>query len=189
MKKVLLIVAALFVVTAMSGTANALYPLGYIGAYVDTVATHTYWCWYGPSYPDPAPKVWIWIKPGANGCHGAEFALSYSTNLIQGMVTKNDDIGVLTIGDLVNGISITCSCQNDWAWLVNQVIQPKNGSAARIYIVAHPTVGKYRFINCLDGYPKEDCVLLNHAWFNKTPCPAWATQESTWGAIKSMFNE
>jgi hypothetical protein len=189
MKKALLIVVALFVVSGISGTANAVYPLGYIGAYVDTVATHDYWCWYGPAYPDPAPKVWIWCKAGSKGFHGCEFALSYSTNLVQGMVTKNDDLNVLTIGDLINGISVTCDCQWDWCWVLNQVITPKNTTAARVYIVIHPVVGKYRFINCDPGYPKEDCILLNHAWFNKTPCPAVGVEESSWGAIKNLFNE
>jgi len=179
MKKVLLIAAALLIVAS---TVNALPPVGYIGLFADAGHQVCNVMAPAPFYPF---TMWIWCLPSVNGMQAAEWMVTYPTNIIGSTVTQNPDITV-ALGSLNAGISVAyANCNLDWVWTHNQACYITDLAPSWIRIVPHPTAGAYQFANCQLGYPIEAILLLNNLAINQG-CIV-ATQDATWGAIKSLF--
>jgi hypothetical protein len=185
MKKVALIAIALLFI---SGAAMANGPLGYIGLFAD--GAHTYWCATGAGfYP---VEMWIWCLPGMNGMICAEFAVGYPVNVIQSTVTWNVPLISVSLGDIPSGLSVCfVACQYNWLWIAHQTCWVTSPEMTNMYIKAHPEAGVYQFANCLPGYPVEPCIIYTNMYINRAApdplCEGTATEDASWGAIKSMM--
>jgi len=183
MKKVLLIVAAL----ALLATSASAGPMAFVGLYTDDAHSMC-------SQDIPAPYVgfatWVWILPSDNGMICAEFKLQAPAWMLATGTTPNPGNSVI-LGDPygADGVSFCFSeCQYDWVWLfqINQ-LPTVGGLVDYIYIQERPDAGAYQVANCLAGYPIEPLTILNHLALNQ-PCE-YAAENTTWGAIKGMYNE
>jgi len=185
MKKALLLA---FAILLISGAVNAqLPPDGYIGLYADEA--HSTQCVNGTGfYPF---TLWIWCWPSVRGQICAEFLVQYPANVITSTVTPNDAIISVTLGDLANGMSVCyVGCELDWNWPFQQAMYCTDPTQTMITIGAHPDVGVYQFANCDSGYPTEPCIAYPSLLLNVLPddCPEIVgTEETSWGAIKSLF--
>lgn len=179
MKKVLLIAAALLIVAS---TVNALPPVGYIGLFAD--GGHQVCNAVNPGGFFPF-TMWVWCLPSVNGMQAAEWMVAYPTNIIGSTVTQNPLITV-ALGSLTAGISVAYgACNLEWTWTHQQACYITDTAPSFIRIVAHPTAGAYQFANCQLGYPIEAIKLINNLAINQS-CIV-ATQDATWGSIKSLF--
>jgi hypothetical protein len=182
MKKVIFIVLTLLLV---SGAANAQF----MGIY--TADDHSYWCATGVGfYP---VEIWIMCLPGPLGVICNEFSLCYPPNVIQSTVTKNMTIISVDMGDLPSGWSVCyILCQYDWFWIAHQTLYVTTPDPAVIEVCPHPGVGVYQIANCEPGYPVEPCAVLTNFFVNYGPeepeCQGTATEDASWGAIKSMMD-
>lgn len=179
MKKILLIATALLV---LAGTVNALPPKGYIGLFADE--GHAICSVTNPGGFFPF-RMWIWCLPSVNGMQAAEFMITYPANIIGSTVTQNPGINV-ALGSLNAGISVSyANCNMEWVWTHYQDCYITSTTPSWINVVAHPGSGKYQFASCLLGFPLEDIFKLNNLAINQQ-CLV-ATEDATWGAIKSLF--
>jgi hypothetical protein len=184
MKKALLL---LFLSLLCSGSAAASTG-AYMGLYTDS--EHMYWCVSGVGfYP---VEMWIWCLPGDQGVFCNEFMISYPPNAIQSTVTRNPIISV-DLGDLGWGMSVCyTACQTDWFWNYHQLLWVTDPSQTQCTIVAHPDVGAVQIANCEPGYPIEPATVLTNLYINRPYddplCQGVATDEASWGAIKSLID-
>ncbi len=186
MKKILLLTVALLLVASV---ANAqLPPQGYMGLFTDEARTA--WCVTGVGFY-PA-KMWILCLPSYLGQMCAEFMICYPPNVIQSTVYENSAIISVTLGSLSGGMSVCYQeCQWAWHWNFNQDLWVTTADMTHIYICPHPDTGEINFANCEDGFPMEPCILLTNFYINYGPtepeCLGYATEDASWGAIKSMI--
>jgi hypothetical protein len=191
-KALLLMIVALMLSSAVHACPDCPppYRYGYIGLYIDE--GRMYWCASGVGfYP---VEMWIWCLPGENGQICAEFAISYPPNVIQSTTTKNLPLISVDMGDLASGWSVCyIACQWSWHWPAHQLLYVTDPTKTHCEVVAHPGVGAYQFANCEPGYPVEPCNILSHLFINydvfDPECAGFATQEASWGAIKSLISE
>ena len=188
MKKVIFIIVALLVLSA--GSANAMYPEGYIGLFAD--GAHTTWCATGVGfYP---VEMWIWCHPNyVLGTICSEFMICYPMNVIQSTTTWNDPIISVSLGDLASGLSVCyITCMWDWFWVAHQMLWVTDPTPTYIYICVHPDIGVIQFANCEPGYPIEPCVAYTNLYLNAAPpdpeCMGTAVKDASWGAIKNMMD-
>jgi hypothetical protein len=182
-KGVLLVVALLLLAAPLNAQMSK-----YIGLYIDEL--HDMWCATGVGfYP---VEMWIWCLPNDLGQICAEFAVAYPPNVIQSTVTQNTAIISVTLGDLPSGMSVCyIACQWDWHWNFHQTCYVTDPTPTHIEIIPHPDAGVYQFATCEAGYPTRPCVKLTNLYVNypldSPECLGTATEEKSWGAIKSLY--
>jgi len=192
-KKFLLAVVFIFV---SSATLSQLPPTGYIGLFVDDQHFRSIICSF-PGTSIAKVEMWIWCLPSERGQIGAEFAIHYESGLVPSTVIANDDIILIKQGDLKNGISFLYNeCQYDWNWCFRQTIYiTSHEQYIMVEITEHPCIyptPAYRFANCEEGWPAEPVIKLANLYFNEGyySCePPTGTDDSSWGAIKSLYKE
>ncbi len=185
-KGVLLVLALLLIASPLMAQ-----PMKYIGLFIDEL--HNMWCATGVGfYP---VEMWIWCLPNDLGQICAEFAIAYPPNVIQSTVTDNTALISVTLGSLPSGMSVCyVACQYDWHWNFHQLLYVTDPTKTIVEIIPHPDVGVYQFATCEAGYPTRPCVKLTNLYINYEPgidpeCMGYATEEKSWGAIKSLFTE
>jgi hypothetical protein len=188
MKKALLLAVALMLIATV---ANAQPPVGYIGLFVDE--TRSEWCATGVGfYP---VEMWIWCLPSYLGQICAEFMICYPANVITSTVTKNTAIISVDMGDLGSGWSVCyIECQWNWHWNAHQTLYVSDPTLTTVEICPAPGPGAYQFANCESGFPTEPCIKFTNLYLNRDPVadelcnPPTATEDASWGAIKSMVD-
>ena len=187
MKKFMLFAACLSL--AACAGAGPVLGGGLIGLFAND--THDNFCVAGTGMYQV--EMWVWCFPSQNGQICAEFKVQYPTNVIVSDVTENMALNSVTLGDLASGVSVCyINCQYDWNWPFHQTLYVTSAETTRARIVAHPLVGIHQFASCLDGYPLEECLGRPALLFNVDPSDpqcTGGTSDSTWGAIKGMYNQ
>ncbi len=140
-------------------------------------------------------EMWIWFLPDPQkGLAAVEFKITYPTTVyvIQGAVTSNP-LNQVELGSLGAGITATVGgmqCQYDWYWSHHQTLTlKKTTSSGYCMIVADPGLVTPPFAvidaSCELGFPAYACTILNNLALNQA-CIV-ATQDKSWGAIKSLY--
>jgi hypothetical protein len=183
MKKAVLFAAALMLVAT---SAFALGPKAYIGIWADEA--HSV-CSVSPPMYGSTP-AYIYILPSERGLQAAEFRCVLPSTIVQTASLKNPGITV-ELGSLANGISVAFGegmCQMDWTWIYNLTLLVLATVPTVVEITPHPGTlpePAYQVASCLPGYPIEPVVKLTSLYFYQS-CVI-GTEETSWGAIKSMF--
>ena len=185
MKRLSLLFAALCMFACPVAASNH----AYMGLYTDSA--HSYWCTYGVGfYP---VEMWIWCLPGDPGVICNEFMISYPVNVIQSTLTQNWSILSVALGNPATGYATcTVSCQSEWFWIAHQLLYVTDPTMTSLSIVAHPAIGAYQIATCEPGYPVGSVTLLTNLYLNysgsEPVCQGTATEEASWGAIKSLMS-
>jgi len=167
-----------------SSVAFSLPSVGYIGLYSDPDRS---FCEVHSSGGLSSFDLYVYCLPSEHGVMSVKFAISYPANVTQSSLTVNPGIAY-TQGDLESGINVQFqSCMYGWVWTHHQTLYITDTDPDWIYIVAHPGEGSYYFTTCIDGYPSEGVMVVNHLAVNQ-PCVI-ATEETSWGAIKSLYKD
>ena len=201
MKRIILLILALLLIS--SASMAQLPPVGWIGIFADDQ-------FQGPdqtpifAYCDfegavARAEMWIWCLPSERGQIGADFTVAYHdlSILAPSTVTTNDGIVAVVTGDLENGISILYKeCQYGWNWCIRQTIYIISHELAWIEIVEDPGITP-KFRNCEEGWPTEQVYKWPRLYLNYvSDVPPYlyciqpiGTDDSSWGAIKSLYRE
>ena len=130
-------------------------------------------------------ELWIWFVAPVVGVQAAEYRVVAPAYVILSTVTTNPDISV-TLGDPVAGISVAFyGCNPSWVWTQHIACFLTAPGPGYIQIDRRLDVPAIQIASCELGYPIYTATVLNHLAIGQG-CVV-ATEESSWGAIKSLF--
>ncbi len=135
--------------------------------------------------------VWVWVEPSDNGAFCAEYQLQApAAGLIIQAAVQNPDAN-LTMGTAVGapGLSICFpNCQFDWFWTTQIPCYALDSETQGYFtIIPHATSGSINTSSCIEpDHDLEDLIPLNE--FGVNAACVVGTEESSWGAIKSMMD-
>ena len=180
MKKALLIgVAMLLVASAVSAGPDT----GYIGLFADS--GHSVCSVTGTGFTPFT--MWIWCLDEQPGLTAVEFAVSFPSGVIASTVTVNP-LSTVQLGTLTGGTSVAFgTCQSDYVWTHQVACYLVGMTPDVIRIIADPTAlpPAYLIATCALGNPLISPVIWSNLYVNQA-CVV-ATQNASWGAIKSLF--
>jgi len=185
MKKVILAALGLLL---MAGAAFAQAPdTAYVGLFTD-VDRQT----WTASYSGPPPTdfmMYIYWLPSAEGLIGAEFKVTFPSNVLRGTLTTNPRI-TISLGQLTTGLAVVLNptdCQPPGVWLETHNLECAllNATPGVIQIAASGMSGDYHVAICDQDYSPRPVIRYTNVCVNST-CTT-ATEKETWGAIKSLF--
>ncbi len=177
------------VLAAMLTTSAAAYDYGYIGLFTDEARTS--WC--TEAIPYTAFDIYVFCLPSDNGVRAVEFSLEFPSTYVIVTNTPGPTVSV-TLGNLYDGIAYSLYlCSTDWVLLDTVSFLPTAGGQAPIWLEGHGDTGNMAIANCLPGYPMEPAYAYTSVFVNYPPgsaeCSGVATKETSWGAIKEMYND
>jgi hypothetical protein len=162
----------------------------YVGLFADaahTVRSVTYGG--GPGFT--SFTMYIFFLPNKMGLQGAEFKISYPSNVIGLTAVKNASIAI-ELGTLANGMSFTFNeiggCKTDWVEAYRQPCFLNSAAQTQIMVVEHPGIipfPVYQVVTCELGYPIAPLKRFTHLSLNYDG--GVAVEHQSWGAIKSLF--
>ena len=162
---------------------------GYIGLFADA-ARDTFCAWGAPVF---FFDMYVYCLPGDHGLKCAEFAILYpESGIFAGVATPNPALSVAQ-GNLADGMSCCfLECQWDWQWTHSQTIIVQDATPKIFEIIPSPVPipPVYQFANCDTipiKYPKEPCTKFTNLYVNT--CGPTAVEETSWGAIKSLYRD
>lgn len=184
MKKLLLVIACLMLI---AGSANA--TRGYLALYADDSRAS---CSYYYDNVPAAAIVNVYIfgldNPGV-GATCIEFAMSWPAGWMAFETIYNPDKSV-TVGDIDTGIAIcNFGCHSGWYWYAYKPLYHLTVVTDYVNLNVHSGTGEYRMTDCSepDVVKYDEVILLNNLALNQE-CLI-STKPSSWGAIKSMYEE
>ncbi len=128
---------------------------------------------------------WIFMTSHL-GVQAAEYRIVVPTTptVVAQIPVTNPEITV-SLGDPIAGISVSFgTCQTGWVWSQRIPCYLMGAQAGYMMIEAKPGVG-LQIASCETGFPIYSATVLNHLALNN-PCEI-ATEDASWGAIKSLF--
>ncbi len=176
------------VMAALLTTTAAANDSGYIGLFADE--SRSSWCLESEAYVEF--DVFLYCMPSDNGVRAVEFRISLPPSYVVVTNTPGPKVSV-TLGNHLDGIAYSLYlCETDWVLLATYSILPTAPGIAAIWLRAHGDTGQIAIANCLPGYPIEPAyaytsVFVNYP-LNSPECTGTGTEESSWGAIKEMYN-
>jgi hypothetical protein len=185
MKKVLLLGIALLLISSVASAQ--LPPWGYVGFFAD--ADHTINCIEAAGMSQV--HCYLFFKAGSDQLSCVEFSTtvtSGSGSFFLGTTTLNPDIADPKPTGFLDADVLACfsSCYNDWVMFGDQILAVFTVTPVVIEIGAYPGGDWPKLLSCTGGIEYEGKVFTNY-YLNSTECGGVAVSESTWGAIKSMY--
>jgi hypothetical protein len=179
MKKALLLGVALLLIASV--VSAQLPPQGFIGLYVDDA--HTTWCIEGTG----SFTMYCFVLPTVDGmkCIEIKTVLS-SANIAVFSPVYNADVAQPVMGG-VPGDLAACfnSCWGEWVQAFSATLFIM--AATPESVTMEPFTGS-PYLKILDCTGLEtEALPLTYVYTNYAECPGNANQESTWGAIKNMY--
>lgn len=178
MKKALLLGAALMLI---AGSASAQY----MGLYTD--ATHSEWC---VENGVGVVTVYVFGGPTVDGMECLELSTTTSGDgtFMAFAPTWHPDVVDPKMGGFPDENLAACwgSCWDDWQWLLNAGLYLTNAEPITITIGAFTGSPYPKILTCqgleIEAYPMTNFCI------NQTCCPPInAVEESSWGAIKNLY--
>ena len=184
MRKLLLIA----VLTAVLAAPASATEYGYVGLFADE--TRATWCL--DAVPYLAFDVFVFALPSDDGIMAVEFSLAdlSPAHVLTG-TTPGPYVSV-AMGDLFSGISYgLLLCQNEPVLLDIFHMMALTDAQTALWLEGHGDHGEIRIASCLPGYPTDVAYAYSSVFVNYAPdapeCMGVATEETSWGAIKGMF--
>ena len=178
MKKILLTIAAiaLFAAPASAQMFSLWADEGMTSCAVQT----------GPYTPF---TIFVFLDPGPDGAFAAEYKLVGPVGHFSTANTKAAFVSGATIGVPFGAPGMAApflSCQNDLVWVWNVTCMGPSMDAGFYLLEPNDDSGNLGIAICPGDRPLADGVLYNYFGFNDD-CRI-GTEESSWGAIKSMMD-
>jgi len=154
-------------------------PYPYIALYLDE--NRSCYCADGPGQF----TVYVFVLPSDNGASGSAFMVETDINGFRGSMTKNS---IVDFKLCCEDCYIYINCMIDWHWVVSLTVYLNDGSTpGTVYVVESQSMNFLGTSSCVEGSPKENATILTNIYFNTNPCPEIGNENTSWGAIKSMF--
>jgi hypothetical protein len=138
--------------------------------------------------PYAAFQVYLMLEPGVDGVFAAEYMLVIPSNLLVQVQTPSTAISIVKDNPIgPPGVSVGfLTCQTEPLVVYQFQMFPLDALESYIQIVPNGDTGKLIIANCEEPLrPEMPCAVYNYFGYNG-PCMV-GTEESSWGAIKSMM--
>jgi hypothetical protein len=181
MKKALLLGAALMFI---AGSASAQF----VGLYTDE--THTSWCYEGDN-TGSIVYVYVFGQPNADGMKCLEFTTTVTgTGAYMAFApTWQADVIDPKMGGFPGDLGACWgSCMNDWQWMLNAGLFIQSGGELTFTIEEFPGSPYPKILNCVGDGVEIEAYPMTNMCINQPCCPPInAVDESSWGAIKNLY--
>jgi hypothetical protein len=181
MKRILLVmVIVMLVSTAVSAQ---LPPQGYFGLFFD--ASRTNWCYTGSGMI----TFYFFALPNVDGLKCVEVMAPPPAGFFIFGTVLHADVVQPVMGELATGL-VACfgNCWYEWVQVLSATLMIPDENPAEIPIAAFPGSPYPKMLDCLVPDATElEAISWTHLYTNYAECPGYANQESTWGAIKNMY--
>jgi hypothetical protein len=179
MKKGLLLGVALLLIASVASAQ--LPPQGFIGLFWDDM--HTEWCVTGMG----SMTMYCFVLPPEMGMDCVELrTVLSSTNIAVFSPVYNSDVQQPVMGG-VPGDLAACfgSCWGEWVRVFSATLFVMAGTPEMITLAPFTGSPYLKILDCT-GYEGEALKYVD-LYINNPDCPETSTKESTWGAIKNMY--
>lgn len=179
MKKALLLGVALLLIASV--VSAQLPPQGYIGLYADD--NHSSWCINATG----SQTMYCFVLPPEAGMKCIEISTVLSSaNIAVFSPIYNDDVAQPVMGG-VPGDLAACfnSCWGEWVMAFSATLFIMAPTPESVVLEAFTGSPYLKILDCA-GLEVE-ALPMTYLYTNTDPCPGTANQESTWGAIKNMY--
>ena len=169
-----------------------------IGLFAGEVGFANAYCEFPEGYVAKA-ELYVWVRPSL-GIGGVYFSIDYPAFILPEDMEINENTVLAYWGDLDTGIEIGTICIEEESWLVRQTFWIVSHEYSAIQIVPHsnpdsiPILEEVGFAVCHGGHYPFDGIgslIINmplDSWLCKEPLDlVVGVEESSWGAIKSMY--
>jgi hypothetical protein len=139
--------------------------------------------------PYQAFSLYVFLEPGADGAFAVEYKLAYPAGHIASVTTPAPFVAAATIGSWLGSPGISApftACQTDMVWVVSFTLLSPDTNPGFYMIEPNETTGVLGVAICPGDRPIVDATVYNYFGFNDG-CVV-GTEESSWGAIKSMMD-
>lgn len=133
-------------------------------------------------------NVYVFLETGADGAFAVEYKLTVPAGHFSTVQVVNPVVSGATIGVWYGSPGISApftSCQSDLFWVVNLTMMSPDTNPGHYAAVLNDDSQFMGVAICPDPRPLRDASLMNWFMFNDTCAPA--TEESSWGAFKSLY--
>jgi hypothetical protein len=187
-KKMVLLLISILIVPILS---HALLPTtAHIGLFADE--EHSNWCVSGEVIFEV--EMWVWLRPSERGMICVDFLISYPTNVVQSrMILNINRCSILPVVECGYGYGAICyfECKRDWVWIARQTLYVERPNETIVEIIPRYEGGVIKVLSCDEGHPVEPVIKLTNLYINYDPegpeCLGTSTNNSSWGAIKSLY--
>ena len=179
--KGMLPIIAVVIVSLVFNCAHALPLKPYVGLFADV--NHSITCYSGTSSFD----LYVWWLPSSNGSLGTCYDLVLPANVTIASVTTSPAVANLVgcyCTELTGFCAVFANCQADWVWSQRIRCNVLDEDPSAIEIIPCEGESSLSVFNCVD-YSAEPVTIMNKFCVNQEPIIA--IDESTWGAIKSLY--
>ena len=181
MKKILLTIAAIALFAAPVSAASVLSLWADEGMSIDEVYK---------TLPYQAFNVYVFLEPGVNGAFAVEYMLATPAGHFANPVTVSPVVSAATIGVWYGSPGISApftSCQSELFWVVNLTMLSPDTEPGFYTLELNANSQFLGVATCEEPMrPMEDGSAYNNFGFNNEGVVG--TEESSWGAIKSMMD-
>lgn len=181
MKKGLLLgIALLVIASAVSAQAP---PQGYFGLFYDEGGTT--WCFTGAGMT----TIYFLALPPADGLKCVELQVIIPAGFYLFGEVFNPDVKTPVMGTLATGMAAcfnTCQ-QGEWTLVCSATFMVADMLPQTIVIEEMEGSPYPKILDCLDPANELEAYPYTYLYTNTDPCPGIANKESTWGAIKNMY--
>ncbi len=139
--------------------------------------------------PYTAFTIYVFLEPGPEGAFAAEYKLTGPAGHFSTLNEKAAFISAATIGVPFGAPGMAApflSCQADLVWIWQVTCMGPNPDPGLYILEANDDSGNLGIAICPGDRPLRDARLYNYFGFNES-C-VFGTEESSWGAIKSMMD-
>ena len=181
MKRILLVMV--MVVLVSTAVSAQLPPQGYFGLFVDD--TRANWCITGTG----SFTIYLFVLPNVDGMKCIELkTVVSSANIAVFSAVYNPDVAQPIMGG-VPGDLAACfgNCYYDWVQVFSATLFLMAPTAESVTMEPFTGSPYMKTLDCLTPANELETIAWTYVYTNYAECPPYANQESTWGAIKNMY--
>ncbi len=180
MKKVLLLGVALLLIANVASAQ--LPPQGYFGLFYDVERTD--WCYEGTGMV----TFYFFALPSEAGLACVELMVVPPAGFFIFGEVYNADVLSPVMGSLPAGLAACFgNCYYEWVQVLSATLMIGDVLPHELAIEAFPGSAWPKTLDCLIPANELETLPYTNLYTNTVPCPGIANTESTWGAIKNMY--
>lgn len=180
MKRILLVMV--MVVLVATTVSAQLPPQGYYGLFFDT--NRTTWCYTGAGMV----TFYLFCLPPESGLDCVELKLTPPSGYFIFNEVYHVDVMQPVMGNLPSGLAACFgNCWYEWIQVASATIAIADLNPNEVIIEPFPGSPYPKILDCLVPANETEAIPWTHLYTNYAECPGYAVRESTWGAIKNMY--
>ncbi len=180
MKRILLVMVMVLLVSSVVSAQPP--PQGYFGLFFDVNRVN--WCYNGVG----TTTFYFFAIPNSDGLKCVELMTPLPAGFFMFGEVFHPDVLSPVMGSLPAGLAACFgNCYYEWVQVLSGTLMIPNMDPAEIMIDAFPLSPYPKILDCLDPAHELEAISWTSIYTNYVVCPGYSSTESTWGAIKNMY--